>query len=149
RSAQDSQKRLFSGPLDGNGRRSIYLEMSVMQPPEFLVGFNLPDLKTSMGRRDVTNVPAQALILMNNPFVKEMASHMGRQLADSSLTTNERITHMFLAAYGRKPTSPEMERWTQSAHELCTGDIEPLSTSEAWGTLILAIFNSKEFLYYR
>jgi hypothetical protein len=42
--------------------------MSIMQPPEFLVGFNLPDLKIPSGRRDQTNVPAQSLILLNHPL---------------------------------------------------------------------------------
>jgi hypothetical protein len=35
RSAEDGAKRLFTGPLDGNGRRSIYLQMSIMDPPNF------------------------------------------------------------------------------------------------------------------
>ncbi|MCA9056713.1 MAG: DUF1553 domain-containing protein, partial [Planctomycetaceae bacterium] len=30
RTAEDDKKRLFSGPLDGNGRRSLYLQMSIM-----------------------------------------------------------------------------------------------------------------------
>jgi hypothetical protein len=40
RTVEDANKRLFSGPLDGMGRRSIYLQMSIMQPPGFLVEFN-------------------------------------------------------------------------------------------------------------
>jgi hypothetical protein len=70
-------KRLFTGPLDGDGRRSIYLQMSIMDPPKFLTGFNLPDLKLPTGKRDVTNVPSQALILLNDPFVNAMAKHVG------------------------------------------------------------------------
>ena len=57
RTVVDGAKRLFNGPLDGDGRRSIYQQMSIMDPPKFLVGFNLPDLKLPTGRRDVTNVP--------------------------------------------------------------------------------------------
>ena len=34
RPAEDAAKRLFSGPLDGDGRRSLYLTMSIMVPPE-------------------------------------------------------------------------------------------------------------------
>ncbi|MBM79420.1 MAG: hypothetical protein CMJ78_02345, partial [Planctomycetaceae bacterium] len=45
RYSQDASKRLFSGPVDSHGRRSIYLQMSIMDPPKFLVCFNLPDLK--------------------------------------------------------------------------------------------------------
>jgi hypothetical protein len=149
RSAQDSQKRLFSGPIDGMGRRSLYLELSVMQPPEFLVGFNLPDLKTSVGRRDITNVPAQALILMNHSFVTEMSRYWGQQLAGSSLNSEERIAQMFVAAYGRTPSKTEIDRWLKMAKEISKPSADLNQDAEVWGTLAHAIFNSKEFLYYR
>ena len=84
RVAEDGAKRLFAGPLDGYGRRSIYLQMSIMEPPKFLVGFNLPDLRLPTGRRDTTNVPAQALILLNDPFVNAMARAMGATTGESS-----------------------------------------------------------------
>ena len=69
RKMEDATKRLFSGPLDGDGRRSIYLKMTVMEPSKLLATFNQPKPKIPTGRRDVTNVPAQALALLNNPFV--------------------------------------------------------------------------------
>lgn len=149
RSAQDPQKRLFSGPLDGLGKRSIYLEMSVMQPPEFLVGFNLPDLKTSMGRRDVTNVPSQALILMNHPFVNEIAKDWGKTLATSTVKNEERVRHMFLAALSRPPSEQETERWLTLARSIAAPHSALETDSNAWSTLALAMFNSKEFLYFR
>lgn len=150
RSAEDSQKRLFSGPLDGHGRRSIYLEMSVMQPPEFLVGFNLPDLKLPTGRRDVTNVPAQALILMNNEFVTEMSRHWADHLLqDSASNPGERISSMFLAALGRRPTPNEQERWLAALREFSMSQEQLLMDRDAWSTLAHALFNTKEFLYYR
>ena len=62
RPVEDAAKRLFSGPLDGNGRRSLYLTMSIMAPPKFLMTFDLPDLRLPSGKRSVTNVPTQALI---------------------------------------------------------------------------------------
>jgi hypothetical protein len=33
RPVEDGLKRLFTGPLDGDGRRSVYLQMSIMDPP--------------------------------------------------------------------------------------------------------------------
>ena len=73
RTAEDATKRLFKGPLDGNGRRSIYLEMTLMEPPRFLALFNQPIPKQTVGRRDVSNVPDQALAMLNDPFVVAMA----------------------------------------------------------------------------
>jgi len=150
RPVEDSQKRLFSGPLDGHGRRSIYLEMSVMQPPEFLVGFNLPDLKLPTGHRDVTNVPAQALILMNNEFVTEMARHWADHLMrDAEGDPSKRISSMFLAALGRMPTPSEQERWLTALRDFAVSQDQLLTDRDAWSTLAHALFNTKEFLYYR
>lgn len=150
RSAIDPLKRLFCGPMDGNGRRSIYLEMSVMQPPEFLVGFNLPSLKIPTGRRDVTNVPTQALTLMNNQFVKDMADHWAERLvADGSPSPTERLSAMFLSAYGRTPSDAETARWLAVAREVAGSDAEVLQSRAAWSVLAHAVFNTKEFLYYR
>lgn len=150
RPAEDPQKRLFSGPLDGDRRRSLYLEMSVMQPPEFLVGFNLPDLKQPNGARDVTNVPAQALILLNHPFVGAMADAWGQQVVqDSHDSPNERLTSMMLSAWGRLPTDSELRTWDTAVRDFASNPDQIMSDAAAWSTVARALFNSKEFLYYR
>ena len=73
RAKEDAAKRLFSGPLDGHGRRSIYLRMTLMEPPRFLAVFNQPIPQVTVGRRDRSTVPEQALALLNDPFVRSMA----------------------------------------------------------------------------
>ncbi|MCB1232062.1 MAG: DUF1553 domain-containing protein [Verrucomicrobiae bacterium] len=150
RVAQDDKKRLFSGPLDGNGRRSIYLEMSIMQPPGFLVGFNLPELKSPTGRRDVTNVPAQALILLNDPFVNAMAEYWGKALVEDEKTgPEERVRSMFLSAYGREPSGEEVARWCEAVRMFSRGEGDLMRDVPAWTEIAHAFFNTKEFLYYR
>jgi cytochrome c553 len=151
RAAEDGAKRLFAGPLDGYGRRSIYLQMSIMEPPKFLVGFNLPDLRLPTGRRDTTNVPAQALILLNDPFVSAMARHWGQRLVkEPHASPQERVRAMFLAAFARSPSGPELKRWTSAAREFSSpGQPDLMKDEAAWAQLGHAIFNAKEFLYYR
>jgi hypothetical protein len=144
RPVEDDKKRLLSGPVDGEGRRSLYLQMSIMDPPKFLVGFNLPDLKLPTGRRDVTNVPSQALIMLNDPFVLAMARHWTSEFTrDASATERSRIERMFLRAYGRTPRDAELKRWLSALEEF-GGD-----TPDAWDRLAHAFFNTKEFIYYR
>ncbi len=138
RRTEDAAKRLFSGPLDGNGRRSLYLEMSIMQPPEFLVGFNLPELKQSTGRRDVTNVPSQALMLLNDPLVRTLAEHWAAQLeAGGTNSPDQLVQQMFQTAFGRDATEEERRRWSTALNESSLID------------LAHTIFNAKEFIYYR
>jgi hypothetical protein len=150
RVAEDAAKRLYSGPLDGDGRRSIYMTMSIMEPPKFLVGFNLPDLKLPTGRRDVTNVPAQALIMLNDPFVAAMAGHWGERLVgDGSADPAERIDRMFRAGLGRKPDADELAAWVEVATNIADSGSDPMTQPVVWTELAHAMFNTKEFIYYR
>ncbi len=150
RRAEDSRKRLFSGPLDGNGRRSLYQEMSIMQPPEFLVGFNLPDMKLPTGKRDVTNVPAQALTMLNDPFVNAMAEHWANGLVNDTDTNAEsRTRKMLRKALGRSTRDGEVGRWVTAIREFHNGDKDLLQDRQAWQSLAHALFNTKEFIYYR
>ncbi len=149
RGAEDSMKRLFSGPLDSNSRRSLYIEMSIMEPPKFLVGFNLPDMKLPTGRRDETNVPAQALIMLNDPLVTQQAEKWADRLVnDDSTTCKQRVHRMFVRALGRAPDSAEVERWTEAVNSFSSSG-EVLADKGAWAGLAHTMFNLKEFIYYR
>ncbi len=54
REKANADRRLFPGPLDGNGRRSIYIKNNLMEAPKFLGAFNFPGGKVAPGppRRD-------------------------------------------------------------------------------------------------
>lgn len=152
RTAEDSMKRLFKGPLDGNGRRSIYLEMTLMEPPRFLALFNQPIPKLTTGKRDVTNVPDQALALLNDPFVVAMAEHWSRQLVTrTGDTVEQRAALMLEAGLARKPTDAETARLVQlvkqSAALRDTGEASLLDCQPAWQDAAHAIFNLKEFVH--
>ncbi len=151
RAVEDATKRLFSGPLDGGGRRSLYLRMSIMAPPVFLAGFNLPDLKLPTGKRDVTNVPGQALMMLNDPLVGAMAKHWAAQLLKGPHASPEdRIAAMFVQAFGREPRKDEVERWAAALSDFAkSSDGGPMKDEVAWARLAHAFFIMPEFIYYR
>ena len=70
-----------SGPLDGNGRRSIYLSVRRNFLNPMLLAFDAPVPFSTMGRRNVSNVPAQALTLLNDPLVIREARLWAKRLA--------------------------------------------------------------------
>jgi hypothetical protein len=149
RHSEDSAKRLFSGPVDGNGRRSIYLKVSIMAPSKFLLSFNFPNPKLPTGRRDVTNVPAQALVLLNDPFVVSLADGWaGRLVVDALETPEARIERMFQRALGRSPEVEESSAWVTFARSL--SGVEQLMTDRvAWKNVAHTILNTKEFIHVR
>lgn len=149
RQVEDASKRLFSGPLDGNGRRSIYLEVSIMDRAKFLQSFNAPDPKLPTGRRDETNVPAQALVMLNDPLVLAMADHWSARLvADGSASIEDRLRAMFVQALGRPPQAEELARWTTLTRSFSTGD-DVLRDRDAWKHAAHTMFNLQEFTHYR
>lgn len=143
RTAEDDQKRLFRGPLDGSGRRSLYQEMTLMEPPRFLALFNQPLPKSTVGRRDVTNVPDQALALLNDPFVVDLARSWGETVARQPGTPCERAELMLTRALGRPPRMAELVRLVA----LIEQSSQPDDPAAGWKAAAHTLFNVKEFLY--
>jgi hypothetical protein len=154
RPKEDPDKRLVSGPIDGHGRRSLYIKLTIMEPPKFLAAFNQPPPKIPTGRRDVTNVPAQALALLNDPFVLEQAKVWGERLvAQEHGSVRGRLEAMFRTALGRPPTDEELGQWEALVEDLrreravSTGEL--LRSSAVWADVAHTMINTKEFLYVR
>jgi hypothetical protein len=154
RDKPNPDRRLFPGPLDGHGRRSIYVKNNLMEAPQFLAAFNFPGGKVTQGRRDVTNVPAQALALLNDPFVLQQADVWADRLVarpDASMTA--RVEHMFQAALGRPLERDERARFEEAVREF--GHLHQVPAEEilrsraVWKDVAHTMFNLKEFITIR
>ena len=99
----------------------------------------------------MTNVPSQALILLNDPFVSLMARQWaGKLMKQNDASPQERIRGMFLRALGREPGEAELQRWLAALHDLTNAtDHDVMKDENAWERLAHAFFNTKEFIYYR
>ncbi len=149
RAVEDDTKRLFSGPVDGHGRRSIYLTMSIMAPPKFLTTFDLPDLKLPSGKRNVTSVPSQALQMLKRSAGHTASGPMAEALLASGYTNAaERLGAMFIAAYARMPQEQERAQWLAYVDEL-SGSGDATSERLVWSQVAHTMFNTQEFIYYR
>jgi hypothetical protein len=143
-------RRLFNGPLDGAGRRSIYTQITRMEGFRFLEIFDYPNPMAARGSRDVTNVPAQALAMLNDPFVLDQARVWGERLArDGAASPEERIDSMFRTALGRPATPSERARFTGLAAEVASLQGVPRDSPTVWRDVAHAVFNLKEFVYIR
>jgi len=154
RNAPKEYRRLFQGPLDGNGRRSIYLKITRMEGPRFLELFDLPAPLQTRGNRDVTNVPSQSLALLNDPFVIEQAKFWAEKLiAKKDDAVDARLSAMFLRAFARPPSSEELARWRglttglAAQHNVAGADL--LASLPVWKDVAHTFFNTKEFLYLK
>ena len=119
-------------------RRSIYLSVRRTALNPFLTTFDAPRPFSTLGRRDSTNVPAQSLALLNDPFVADAAGKWSAR--HDALAPAGRVQKMFTDALGRLPTEAE----AAAALRYAAG-----GTPEAWRDLAQSLFNVKEFIYVR
>ena len=149
---QQGRGRPSPGPLDGNGRRSLYIKVRRNFLTNFLLAFDMPIPFQAMGRRTVTNVPAQALVLMNDPFVIQQANLWAKKtLADEKQTTEERINRMYRDGFSRLPDDAErgaaIDFLTQQAQQHGANFSDQPRHEAAWSDFAHALINTKEFIF--
>jgi hypothetical protein len=131
-----------SGPLDGDGRRSLYLNIRRNFLPPMLLAFDFPPPATAMGRRNVSNVPAQALTLLNDPLVRDQARRWAdRVLAGGPASPEVRVARLYLAAFSRPPEPRE------AAAALAFLSSRGRDDPAAWAELCHVLMNVKEFIF--
>ena len=144
---QVGRGRPASGPLDGNGRRSVYLQVRRNFINSMFSAFDYPTPFTTIGRRTASNVPAQALVMLNNPFVLQQAELWAKRvLAMPDATPENRIREMYLTAFGRPPTKDEL----LAANDFVTEQAKEYGKADhpkAWADLAHVLFNAKEFIF--
>jgi hypothetical protein len=136
-----------SGPLDGAGRRTVYLSVYRNFLNPFLLAFDMPNPFGPKGRRGTSNVPAQALALLNDPFVLDQARFWASGPAsrpDLAGNPDARLAAMAERAWGRPPTAEERAR----LRALLGPEGQPVP-DPAWADLAHVLFNSKDFLFVR
>ncbi len=87
--------------------RSVYLPIVRDMQNEALDAFDFADPSFVTGDRDETTVATQALYLLNDDRVIELAMRMGRRLMRMDATDDQRIVFAFQLALGREPSSGE------------------------------------------
>jgi len=143
-----------SGPQDGAGRRSIYIAVRRNFISPFMLAFDTPVPFSTMGRRNVSNVPAQALILMNDPFVSEQATGWAKRAlqtvpGETAADAARRVDWLYTSAFARPPTPRESESALAFVHQQAEALQVPLHTPDLWSDLSHALINTKEFIFLR
>lgn len=92
-----------------SGRRTLYGVIDRQNLPGTFRTFDLasPDLATPV--RHSTTVPQQALYLLNNPFVLEMASALAARPELKDMNPALRVERLYRLALGRRPDPAELK----------------------------------------
>jgi hypothetical protein len=143
RLGQDYPTNIADGP--DIWRRSEYAFVKRTVPVPLLQIFDGPDNSTSCGRRAQTTVSPQALLLMNDGFVRLRSADFAQRIAQSSGDVAARTRQAFSIALGRAPSADEQRKAVdflsaQTARH--SGD-----EAQALADFCQIIFGMNEFIY--
>jgi len=95
------------GTLDpASKRRSVYFTVKRSNLIPMMIVFDAPEALTPIAERSTTTIAPQALLLMNNPQVREYAKALARRVAGSTPEASARSAYE--VALGRGPTANEL-----------------------------------------
>ena len=129
-------------------RRSVYLMVRRNFLSAFLETFDAPRPFTTLGKREATNVPAQSLALLNDPFVIEQATQWAKVIIRAEPDADARVRRMFEMAFARLPTEAELAGSRAYLADLGREHGEGRDKL-VWRDYAQSLFNLKEFIYVR
>ena len=140
-----------SGPLDGAGRRSIYISVRRNFLSPMMLAYDRPLPFSTFGARNSSNVPAQSLTMLNNPFVAEQADTWAQRIAAMDLDTLGKIEYIYMSGLSRLPTPEEIASarsfLDDEAQRMGLGAEAAQNDPGLWAAYCHVVFNLKEFIY--
>jgi cytochrome c553 len=110
--------------------------------PDLLAAFDAADPSRVVGRRDTSTVAPQALLLLNDPFVRDQARHAARRALAEPGDDRARLDRLVRRTLGRGPTAQE------AALLLVAISAAPAGAREAaWADIAQSLFGSIDFRY--
>lgn len=147
--------------------RSVYQAIARDMVPDSLDAFDFPDPSMVLGSREATNVPSQALYMLNSSFATKQASSLAEKLIrqfpapnnNPALMANfdQRVAMAYWLVFTRPPTPAEKNaasnffmrfpaNWKKGEQPLPSAH-DSSDVKAAWTSFCRALFASAEFRY--
>jgi hypothetical protein len=144
--------------------RSVYLPIARGLLPDALAVFDFPEPDFVSGSRQTTNVPSQALFLLNSPLIASAAQQLGErvraaypQMANGgggAANLAQRVQLAYQLVLSRAPSEAERQAafnfFTKFPVSPAAGDVRDVSTDSAiaaWTSFCRVLFASAEFRF--
>ena len=89
-------------------RKSLYTFWKRTVPPPSMMTFDAASRDLCSVKRQETNTPLQALVLLNNPQIIEASRILAKNAIDRNKETNDQISYIFKQATSRAPDEAEL-----------------------------------------
>ena len=123
--------------FDSN-RRSVYVPWFRNSMLPIFEVFDAPNPNLVVGRRSTTNLPTQALFLMNSPFIREQSELTAKRLLAEAGTVED----TYLLILSRPPSESE-----RLSTQTFLASFPPDEKTEAWTQLTQALFSTIDFRF--
>ena len=140
--------------------RSVYLPIARELLPDALAVFDFAEPGFVKGSRETTNVPSQALFLLNSPFIATAAQKFGERVIvahPGPAGFDQRVQLAYWLAFSRAPSDAERQAASDffskfpgapAAGDIRTASIlSPSTETAAWTSFCRVLFASAEFRY--
>jgi hypothetical protein len=97
-------------PADSHHRRTLYSFIKRNAPHPAMATFDLPDRGTSVVRRQTSNTPLQALVLLDDPQYAEAYRALAARVLSMSTDQDAQVATVFRLATRRRPSAEELAR---------------------------------------
>ena len=95
-------------PADAHHRRSLYSFIKRNAPHPAMASFDLPERGGAAARRQTSNTPLQALVLLDDPQYLEAYRALSSHVLKSVAATDARLIMVFRLATRRQPRADEL-----------------------------------------
>jgi hypothetical protein len=142
--------------------RSAYLPIARELLPDALAVFDFAEPGFVNGSRETTNVPSQALYLLNSPFIATAAQKLGGRVIAAhpgAASLDRRVQLAYRLVFSRAPSEAERQAassffskfpGTPAAGDVGTASASPHEAeAAAWTSFCRVLFASAEFRYLR
>ena len=99
-------------------RRSLYTYWKRAMPPPQMTILNAPNRDACVARRERTNTPSQALLLLNESEYLKAAGHLARNVVAEAKSTDDRVKVAYETITGDLPDQRELRVLGQLAKDL-------------------------------
>ncbi len=145
-----SQHNAFTATYD-HRQRSVYLMQQRIRKHPFFATFDGADANASTGSRLVSTTPLQALFMMNDVFVEQMAIYLSARLMQESGEDRARIERAHWLAFSRPATKSEVRDGLEFLKNFrlkgkAAGIAEGQLDLKAWAGYVQAVLGSNEFI---
>ena len=132
--------------------RSVYLPIAREMLPDALTVFDFAEPGFVSGNRETTNVPSQALYMLNSPSIANAAQKLGERVIAAYPALGQRVQLAYWLVFSRAPSEPERQAalsFFTNFPSAAAGNVSTDATTAAWTSFSRVLFASAEFRFLK